>query len=322
MTSAGGAAAVRVRVPAKINLHLAVGDRRNDGYHPLVTVFCAVSLYDEVNVRPAADLTVRTTGSEAFLVPVDSDNLAGAAVQLLAEHTGRSPAVSVEIEKTIPVAGGMAGGSADAAATLLGCAALWHLELSRNELAELGARLGSDVPFPLTGGIAVGTGRGEQIVPVLGRHQLHWVLALADTGLSTRDVFAELDRLRASSEMSRLGTADELLSYLTRTDAAGVGARLGNDLQPAAISLRPELRRVLRAGEAEGALAAVVSGSGPTVAMLCRNADAAADLAARLAGVGVCRSVRVVHGPVGGAQLLNGPVGGAPPHQARARRTP
>ena len=233
-----------------------------------------------------------------------ADNLAGRAVLLLAEHAGRHPGVRVEIAKQIPVAGGMAGGSADAAAALVGLAQLWHLELPRSALVELAAELGSDVPFALTGGTAIGTGRGEQIAPVLTRHQWHWVLAIAEGGLSTPAVFGELDRLREQAPgpgSVRSRTCWPRWPARTRPRSAGA---LGNDMQAAAISLQPSLRRVLYAGTAEGALSCVVSGSGPTVAMLCSDAEHAADVAARVAGLGVCRTVRVVNGPVPGARVL------------------
>jgi 4-diphosphocytidyl-2-C-methyl-D-erythritol kinase len=301
MISALPSAAVRVRVPAKINLHLSVGGLRPDGYHELVSVFHAVSLFDELTITPADELTVVTNAAD---VPAGADNLAGRAALLLAEHAGRSPQVKIEIAKHIPVAGGMAGGSADAAGALLGCAHLWRLDLTRAEMAGLAARLGSDVPFALTGGTAVGTGRGEQLVPVLARHQLHWVLAIAVGGLSTPTVFAELDRLREQSPGPRVGAVEPLLGALTNPNPAALAEYLGNDLQAAAISLQPGLRRVLFAGAEEGALNSLVSGSGPTVAMLSRGAEHAADLAARIAGLGVCRAVRVVSGPVSGARLV------------------
>jgi len=302
MIGALPSATVRVRVPAKINLHLGVGDLRADGFHELVTVFQAVSLYDEVSLTPADELSVVTRGAAG--VPDGADNLAGRAVLLLAEHVGRHPGVRVEIDKQIPVAGGMAGGSADAAAALLGCAQLWHLDLPRSALVALAAELGSDVPFALTGGTAIGTGRGEQIAPVLTRHQWHWVLAIAGDGLSTPAVFGELDRLREQAPGPRVGPVEDVLAALARADAAALGGVLGNDMQAAAISLQPALRRVLYAGTAEGALHCLVSGSGPTVAMLCADAEHAADVAARVAGLGVCRTVRVVNGPVPGARVL------------------
>ncbi len=296
--------AVRVRVPAKINLHLAVGDIRPDGYHELVTVFHAVSLYDELTISPAAQLSVITPGISG--VPDGADNLAGRAVELLADHAGVAPHVAIRIDKNIPVAGGMAGGSADAAAALLGCATLWQLDLTREELAELAAELGSDVPFALTGGTAVGTGRGERIVPVLSRHQWHWVLAIAADGLSTPAVFVELDRLRAQGNPAVVGPVESLLTALATGQPAKLAACLGNDLQAAAVSLQPGLRRVLYSGTDEGALACVVSGSGPTVAMLCADEKAAARVAASVAGLGVCKAVRVAGGPVPGAKIISG----------------
>lgn len=302
MIGALPSATVRVRVPAKINLHLGIGDLRADGYHELVTVFQAVSLFDELALTPADELSVVTRGATGL--PEGADNLAGRAVMLLAAHAGRHPGVRIEITKQIPVAGGMAGGSADAAAALLGCAALWHLDLPRSELVSLAAQLGSDVPFALTGGTALGTGRGERITPVLTRHQWFWVLAIADGGLSTPAVYGELDRLRAQAPAPRVGPVEDVLGALARPGAEALGAVLGNDMQAAAISLQPSLRRVLYAGTAEGALSSLVSGSGPTVAMLCSDADHAADVAARVAGLGVCRTVRVVNGPVPGARIL------------------
>ncbi len=187
---------VTVRVPAKINLHLEVGGLRDDGFHDLVTVFHAVSLFDEVSVAVNTEPAIAVHGEGVTEVPADETNLAWRAVQLLAERADRDPDVALVLRKGIPVAGGMAGGSADAAAALVGLSALWKLDLSRDELSGLAAELGSDVTFALHGGTALGTGRGEQIVPVLSRHTQHWVIALHRGGLSTPAVFGELDRLR------------------------------------------------------------------------------------------------------------------------------
>jgi 4-diphosphocytidyl-2-C-methyl-D-erythritol kinase len=293
---------IRVRVPAKINLHLSVGERRDDGYHDLVTVFHAVDLHDELVVSRSARLTVRTPGAAG--VPAGTRNLAGAAARALADHLGVRPSVAIDITKQIPVAGGMAGGSADAAGALVGCAALWGAELSRDALADIGAELGSDVPFALSGGTAVGTGRGQRLSPVLARTPLHWVLALADGGLSTATAYAELDRLRAEGSPVRVRGVDGMLAALASGDPARVGEELANDLQAAAFSLRPDLRRTLRAGLDAGALGGVVSGSGPTVALLCPDGGAAAGIAAELAGSGTCRSVRIASGPVAGARVV------------------
>ena len=296
---------VVVRAPSKVNLHLAVGDLRDDGYHELNTVFQALSLSDTVSVVPAETLSVTVRGEDARVVPTDSSNLVWQAAEMLAAESGRRPDVEIAIDKGIPVAGGMAGGSADAAATLVGLNALWQLDLSREELDGFAAKLGSDVPFSLHGGTAVGTGRGERLLPVLSRSTFHWVLALAKGGLSTPTVFRELDRLRADGNPPRLGGPEDLMHALTTGDAATLAPLLGNDLQSAALSLNPGLRRTLRAGVAAGALAGIVSGSGPTWGFRCAEADAAVRVSAELAGAGVCRTVRVASGPVPGARIIN-----------------
>jgi 4-diphosphocytidyl-2-C-methyl-D-erythritol kinase len=295
---------VTVRVPAKINLHLAVGPLRHDGFHDLVTVFHAVSLFDEVSVVAGDAPGIEVYGEGVSEVPADETNLAWRAVQLLAERADRDPDVRLVLRKGIPVSGGMAGGSADAAAALVGLSALWKLDLGRDELSVLAAQLGSDVTFALYGGTAVGTGRGEQIVPVLSRHPQHWVIALHRGGLSTPQVFSELDRLRGDGRPTER-PVEPVLEALAGGDPRQLALNLGNDLQAAAVSMVPELRRTLRAGVGAGALAGLVSGSGPTCAFLCSSAEAAVDVAAELAGVGVCRTVRVAHGPVPGARVID-----------------
>ncbi|MGB8504791.1 4-(cytidine 5'-diphospho)-2-C-methyl-D-erythritol kinase, partial [Mycobacterium sp.] len=203
---------VTVRVPGKVNLYLAVGDRRDDGYHELTTVFHAVSLLDEVTVRNSDALSVEVTGEGADTLPSDERNLAWLAAELMAEHVGRSPDVEIAIEKSIPVAGGMAGGSADAAAVLVAMNSLWEVGVPRRDLHALAARLGSDVPFALHGGTALGTGRGEDLATVLARTTFHWVLAFSASGLSTAAVFAELDRLRKGGDPPRLAEPEPLLA--------------------------------------------------------------------------------------------------------------
>jgi 4-diphosphocytidyl-2-C-methyl-D-erythritol kinase len=315
---------VTVRVPAKVNLHLAVGKLRMDGYHELVSVFQALSVIDEVTVAATDAPGVQVYGEGAGTVPTDRRNLAWRAVLALAEHARRRPAVQVVLRKGIPVAGGMAGGSADAAGTLVALAALWRLDVSREELVGLAAGLGSDVPFALHGGTALGTGRGESLVPVLTRHTFHWVVALDHGGLSTSDVYRELDRLRAQGSppqgsslqgppLQRLGDVEPLLEALASGNPRQLALLLGNDLQAASVSLRPALRRTLRAGVDAGALAGMVSGSGPTCAFLCVDADAAVRVAAELAGAGVCRTVRVASGPVPGARVVDDPRPVPPP---------
>lgn len=304
---------VVVRAPAKINLALGVGDLRPDGYHELATVFQAVSLYDEIDVVPADSLSITVVGDRVDEVPVDSSNLAWRAAELIAKRADCAPNVAITLRKGIPVAGGMAGGSADAAGTLLALNALWGLDLSRDDLDEMAAQLGSDVPFALHGNVALGSGRGEQLVSALSRIRLDWVLALAKGGLSTPQVYGELDRLRATGTPPRVAAPDALLRALAAGNVDDVAQGLGNDLQPAALSLMPALRRTLRAGVEAGALTGLVSGSGPTCAFLCADAESALKVAAELAGEGVARTIRVASGPVGGAHVVGGTAGHSTP---------
>ena len=294
-----------MRVPGKVNLYLEVGDRRADGYHELATVFHAVSLVDEVTVRNADLLSLRVVGEGADDLPADERNIAWRAAELLAEHVGRAPDVEITIEKSIPVAGGMAGGSADAAAVLVAMNNLWELGVPRRDLHGLAGQLGSDVPFALHGGTALGTGRGEELATVLARSTFHWVLAFGRDGLSTAAVYSEIDRLRETGDPPRLSDPEPLLGALAGWNPRELAALLGNDLQAAALSLNPGLRRTLRAGAEAGALAGIVSGSGPTCAFLCKSAAAAVDGGTELAGADVCRTVRVASGPVHGARIVS-----------------
>lgn len=297
---------VRVRVPAKINLSLAVGPARPDGYHDLATVFQAVSLHDELTATwaPPGEVVVKTVGPYADRVADDEDNLACRAARLLMNRHGDGGAWGAHllVDKGIPVAGGMAGGSADAAGALLACAALWDLDLSPADLRELGAELGADVPFPLLGGTAVGTNRGDELVPVLGRGCFHWVLALSDEGLSTPEVFARFDELDTDPDAPRV--PDELLAALGTGEATELAGCLHNDLTAAACDLRPDLARTLELGTRYGALASLLSGSGPTVAFLTAGESQAMDLAHTLRGELGTDAVRRVRGPVSGAKLL------------------
>jgi 4-diphosphocytidyl-2-C-methyl-D-erythritol kinase len=306
---------ITVRVPAKLNLQLAVGPPRADGYHDLVTVFHAVSLFDEVTVEAAERDGVTVTGEDADRVPDGQENLALRAVAALRAVLagGREARVSgagnvrVTIAKRIPVAAGLAGGSADAAAALVACNELWAGGLTQAQLGQVGATVGSDVAFAVFGGTAVGRGRGDQLTPALvPAMRYHWVLAFADGQLPTPGVYKALDRLRAArgAQPAGPGLDTELMSALRGGDAALVGKRLSNDLQPAAVSLFPALRKTLAAGLELGALGALVAGSGPTCAFLASNAERALALAVSLSGAGVCRSVARVSGPVPGAAVV------------------
>jgi 4-diphosphocytidyl-2-C-methyl-D-erythritol kinase len=304
---------VTVRVPAKINLQLAVGPLRPDGYHGLMTVFHAVSLFDEVTVAAAAADSVTVSGEGAGLVPEDGDNLALRAVRALREAigepdtdaAGEAGGVAVSIAKRIPVAGGMAGGSADAAAALVACNELWSTGLSLEELCAVAGGVGSDVAFAVLGGTAVGQGRGEQLTPALAAPATyHWVLAFADGHLSTPTVFRALDRQRQRQQVAEPELSGELMSALRAASPVRLGAALSNDLQEPALTLFPALRKTLDAGLAAGALGGLVSGSGPTCFFLAGSAGEATDLAVALSGAGVCRSVATATGAVPGATVI------------------
>ncbi|MEU1376498.1 4-(cytidine 5'-diphospho)-2-C-methyl-D-erythritol kinase [Streptomyces triculaminicus] len=297
-------ASVTVRVPAKVNVQLAVGPVRPDGFHDLANVFLAVGLHDEVTVRPADELRVTCEGPDAGQVPLDASNLAARAALALAARYGREANVHIHIAKDIPVAGGMAGGSADGAGALLACDALWGTGASREELLEICAELGSDVPFSLVGGAALGRGRGELLTPLETGGTFHWVFAVADGGLSTPAVYAECDRLRGATEVPEPLASAALLDALRTGDAKALADAVSNDLQPAAVSLRPSLAATLAAGEEAGALAAMVSGSGPTTAFLTADPASADQVAQALHASGTCRAVRIASGPVKGATVL------------------
>ena len=308
MTSAAlPPSSVTVRVPAKVNLELLVGAPREDGYHPLSTIFHAVNLFDEVTVMTAPEWGIAVSGPQSFGVPVDGTNLAARAAQRLAEVGGVDEPVHITIRKDIPVAGGMAGGSADAAATLVACDHLWGTGLSRPELEEIAASIGSDVPFLLGGGTAMGSGRGEVLAPVLARGSYHWVFALSEGGLSTPAVYAECDRLRGDRPVPEPSPSPEMMTALRSGDARALGAALSNDLQAAAISLMPALGDVLDAGLEFGALGGVVSGSGPTVAFVAESNEAALDLAVSLTASGAVQDVRRATGPAHGAHVISAP---------------
>ncbi|GAA2445948.1 4-(cytidine 5'-diphospho)-2-C-methyl-D-erythritol kinase [Streptomyces mauvecolor] len=293
---------VTVRVPAKVNAQLAVGPARQDGFHDLANVFLAVALYDTVTVTPADELRITCTGPDADQVPLDRTNLAARAAELLAARHGIEPDVHIHIDKDIPVAGGMAGGSADGAGALLACDALWGTGAEQSQLLDICAELGSDVPFSLLGGAALGTGRGEKLTPLEVGGTFHWVFAVADGGLSTPAVYREFDRL--TPDAPEPVASPPLLDALRTGDAKALAAALTNDLQPAALSLRPSLADTLETGRQAGALATLVSGSGPTTAFLCADPESADKVAAALIASGTCRTARVTSSPAQGATIL------------------
>jgi 4-diphosphocytidyl-2-C-methyl-D-erythritol kinase len=298
---------VVVRVPAKVNLQLSVGPLGADGFHEVTTVFQAISLYDDVTVKfgePGTGIVLTLSGPTSAGVPVDSTNLAYMAAQLMIDKHDLDSDLSIHVKKEIPVAGGMAGGSADAAGVIVAMDSLFELGLSRDGMEKIAAELGSDVPFSITGGIAIGRGRGDEITPVLARGSYQWVLAMSAQGLSTQAVYAESDRLRTGLDIARPQVSDQMLQALRAGDAVALGQALTNDLQPAACSLRPALRLALDVGNDYGALGSIVSGSGPTVAFLVEDDERALDLTVALSASGVVAGVIRAGGPTHGARVV------------------
>ena len=296
---------VTLKVPAKINLQLSVGPLKSDGFHELATVFQAVSLYDEVKISKAASgsgITLKISGAKDL--PTDSTNLAWKAAEIMANRFGCGTDLEIQIKKEIPVAGGMAGGSANAAAVLIGMDALFDLKIARSELMTIGATLGADVPFAIMGNVAIGRGHGDQLNSVLSRGNYLWVLAFSNQGLSTPAVYKECDRLRAGMNIANPTINDSLLQALASGDAKLLGKSLVNDLQAAACSLKPSLRLILDVGNEYGALGSIVSGSGPTVAFLVSDQDHALDLTVALSGSGVVSNAISVNAPVSGAKII------------------
>jgi 4-diphosphocytidyl-2-C-methyl-D-erythritol kinase len=298
---------VVVRVPAKINLQLAVGPLGADGFHEVTSVFQAISLFDDVTVKHAPEssgISLTLSGATSSGVPVDDENLAMRAAKLMAEKYDLSTDLAIHLKKEIPVAGGMAGGSADAAGVIVAMDALFDIGLSRDEMETVAAQLGSDVPFGISGGTSIGRGRGDQLTPALSRGNYHWVLALSGQGLSTPAVYQECDRLREGLDIASPQVSDSMMQALRAGDPVALGAALSNDLQAAACSLRPALRLVLDVGRDYGALGSIVSGSGPTVAFLVEDEEKSMDLTVALSSSGVVAGVVRASGPVHGARVI------------------
>ena len=298
---------VIARVPAKVNLQLAVGPLGADGFHEVTTVFQAISLFDDVTVATAPEnngISIQITGQTSTGVPSDNSNLAVKAAALMIKNYDLPNDLNIKLKKEIPVAGGMAGGSADAAGVIVGLDSLFELGLSRDEMEMVGSKIGADVPFSICGGVAIGTGRGDQITPALFKGSYNWVLALSGQGLATPSVYAECDRLREGLSISTPVVSEQLMQALRAGDAKALGKSLSNDLQPAACSLRPALRLVLDVGLDYGALGGIVSGSGPTVAFLVKDDEHAMDLTVALSSSGVISSVVRATGAVAGARII------------------
>lgn len=309
--------------PGKVNVSLRVGPRRPDGYHDVATLFLAVSLTEEVSACPRQDeaITVALSERSAFTdvqfqdsqggepltagIPLDESNLAHRAATLLRQRLGHREGVDLTITKNVPVAGGMGGGSADAAAALLACSALWEAGLSKEQLAEIGAELGADVPFALLGGAAVGQGVGDELSPLLTRGDLHLVIVPSNTGLPTPEVYRRLDTMReeASVEAEEPVLDADLVRAVCTADVELIASLMANDLQAPAVSMVPALEDMMDMGLLEGALQGMVSGSGPTVVFLARDAETAGQLATRLQESTSVWAIPV-SGPAPGAHLL------------------
>ena len=302
--------------PAKLNIFFKVGNRKADGYHDVVSIYQELSIRETVIVSTSHDWSLAISGTipeEHLLgIPLDGNNLAFKAVKFLAEKANlvQPLPVAIGIDKNAPVAGGMGGGSADAAAAMVAANELWASGLSMAQMTEAAVELGADVPFALMGGTAIGTGRGDRLSPVLTSHEhFEWVLVPADFGLSTPAVYGELDAhrerhiadIKPAPQSPTVDTA--VLQALRAGDPVMLADALSNDLQAPALHLQPSLVDILELGEKSGALAGIVSGSGPTLAFLAEDAEAAIDLQVTLSAAG--HPVLRVSGPVHGARVVN-----------------
>lgn len=299
---------VTATAPGKINVCLRVGPLRDDGYHDVATIYQAVSLVEEVTVTEADGFTASFSGPiDTSHLKVDESNLVIRAARAVADAANYDGGADIRVVKRLPIAGGMAGGSADAAATLVAVDALWKTNLGASRLNDIAATLGSDIPFALHGGTALGVGRGEILTPVLAKGVFHWVVVVNEGGLSTPEVFRQLDRHREAHSIDIETVAvdptvdAELLQALRTGDAAALAEYLRNDLQAAALQLKPQLGQTLEFGETHGALAGIVSGSGPTIALLVEDEDAADHLVAAFTADG--KRAMPVTSPAPGARL-------------------
>ncbi|MGJ9373712.1 4-(cytidine 5'-diphospho)-2-C-methyl-D-erythritol kinase [Nesterenkonia sp. CF4.4] len=310
--------------PGKVNVSLRVGPLREDGYHEVATLYLAVSLYEEVSAARRDDgaITVSLSERSAFTevqtrdpdtqemvaaaIPLDERNLVHQAASKLRERLGITDGVDLTITKNVPVAGGMGGGSADAAAALVACSALWEAGLSKEQLAEIGSELGADVPFAILGGAAVGQGVGDELSPLLTRGELHLVLVPANTGLSTPSVYATLDEMRAEAgvEAEPPELDPDLVRAVCTADAELVASLMANDLQAPAVASLPSLEDMMDVGMIEGALQGMVSGSGPTLVFLARDAESAHQLCTSFEERTEVWAIPVT-GPASGARLIN-----------------
>ncbi|MEX2441073.1 MAG: 4-(cytidine 5'-diphospho)-2-C-methyl-D-erythritol kinase [Pontimonas sp.] len=282
--NAGHTRSVVAQAPGKINLGLWVGPPDDSGYHPVLTAFQAVDLWEVVTLTEAHSLTLSVTGGvDCSGVPLGPHNIAWMALEKFARARDDTevPAVSISIDKSVPVAGGMAGGSADAAATLLALQQWWQPPMADWQIAALAAELGSDVPFSLQGGSAIGRGRGVLLTAVYPKAPLHLVVVPAAFELSTAAVYRQSDGQGPRPPLAA-DLPDGFLDAWLAGDAARLAPLLHNDLEAPARDLRPELSTTLDDVHSAGALRAMVSGSGPTVLGFAKDADHARAIARTL----------------------------------------
>ena len=296
---------VTVRAAAKVNLHLGVGRLRADGYHPLATVYQTLSVHDDVTVSTSSRWNVELICEDDIdrgSFPTGEDNIVVRAGRLLAAHHGVDDAAEITVRKSIPIAGGLAGGSADAAAALVALDRLWDLQTSDEDLLELAGQLGSDVPFALVGGTAVGLGRGEIVTRMQDEATRWWVVVPSMAGLSTPAVYRHFDELHPDAP-GEVTVPEELVAALADPDNRVLASALRNDLEAPAIDLRPELGELIEAGERAGALRGIISGSGPTCLFLCSDRGSADRVRTSLLEAGHPR-VLVALGPVSGTHVV------------------
>ncbi|GAA2557855.1 4-diphosphocytidyl-2-C-methyl-D-erythritol kinase [Neomicrococcus aestuarii] len=307
-----GLRSVVARAPGKINVSLEVGPPREDGYHSVATIYLAVNLFEDIRAseRMDTEFTISLSPDSAPFAdpetfPIGPENLVIRAAAELRAYTGVKAGADLEVTKRVPIAGGMGGGSADAAAALVACNALWETGLNREELAIVGARLGADVPFALYGGAAVGLGVGDQLSPLLLRNATHWVLVPASYGLSTPEVYGTLDKLRAEQDVEAPTNVDvDTVHALVAANVESLALNVRNDMEQAAIHLAPEIATVIATGEKLGAARGIVSGSGPTIAFLAEDKDHAEQLRT-LINEELDVDALVVHGPANGAAVVH-----------------
>jgi 4-diphosphocytidyl-2-C-methyl-D-erythritol kinase len=289
-TGLGNARRLEVSAAAKVNLALEVLSRRPDGYHEIATVMQTVDLSDRLWLEDAEALEVKTSAPG---VPADERNLAHRAAAALRDAAGLTRGARITLDKRIPIAAGLGGGSTDAAATLVGLNRLWGLRWPAERLGEIAVSLGMDVPFFLRGGAAVGTGRGERLTP-LGGAALALVLVNPRFAVSTADMYGRVTPAMYSDGARTRDAADALESRR----AGRVAASLYNGLEGAARAAYPQIGQMQAALLAAGALGAAMSGSGPTVFGVARSWEQARQIRARVArGSWECWAVRTLRGP-------------------------